>query len=329
MDAPRGPQIGDGGARVGTTWVGIDVSKASLTIGVWPTKEHWTVSNDEMGIAPLVDQLRELTPERIVLEATGGWERPVMGALLAAGLPAVVVNPRQVKDYRRSLNQLAKTDRLYALVLGRFGESTRPALHPLPEPALHELQGLLARRRQLVEMVSSEKNRLATALPETRPEIRDHIAYLEQRLSRYNDQLGQLIEASPAWLAKSQLLQTVKGVGPVVSSTLIGDLPELGTLTNGKIAFLVGLAPINRDSGQFRGTRRIQGGRAHVRAALYMAARVAVRYNPRLRDFYQHLLDRGKLPRVAIVAAMRKLLVTINAMLRTNTAWRDLPSTNP
>ncbi len=310
--------------RLGTdSYVGIDVSKRGLAVGVWPTKEVWEVPNDEASIATLVQRLCELGPVRIVLEATGGWERAVAGRLLEAKLPAVVVNPRQVRDFAKALGQLAKTDRLDAVVLARFAGAILPEVRPLPEPTLQELQGLLARRRQIVEMLGGEKDRLATALPRTVPEIREHIAWLKQRLDSYNTDLGTLLETSPAWLAKAKLLQTVKGIGPVASRTLVGDLPELGTLSKTQIAFLAGLAPLNCDSGVMTGGRHIRGGRAHVRAALFMATLVAIRHNPTIRTFYQRLLGQGKRKKVALVACMRKLLITLNAMVRDNCPWND------
>ena len=307
-------------------WVGIDVSKATLVIGLWQEeggKDLWDVPNEEASFQEVVERLRSVDPKRIVLEATGGWERGIAAALLGAGLPAVVVNPRLVKDYRKSLNQLAKTDRIDAIVLARFGYGTLPKLRPLPEPTMVDLQGKLARRRQLVEFLSSEKNRLVTAAPDSVLEIREHIQWLQQHIAAYDDQIGQLIEASPAWLAKASLLRSVKGIGPVISRTLIGDLPELGTVSKGQIAFLAGLAPLNCDSGESEGARHIKGGRAHVRTAIFMATRVALRHNPRLRLFYSRLLAKGKLPKVALIATMRKLLVTLNAMLRDGTSWCD------
>jgi transposase len=271
----------------------------------------------------LVERLRGLSPTLIVLEATGGLAVPLTSAVAAAGLPVVVVNPRQVRDFAKATGKLAKTDALDAAVLAQFAEAVRPALRPLPDAATQALSALLARRRQLIEMLTAEKNRLGSALPPVRPGIRAHIRWLERRLAALDADLAQAIRESPVWREKDDLLQSVPGVGPVLATTLLASLPELGTLTRQQIAALVGVAPLNRDSGAWRGKRRVWGGRAPVRAALYMSALVATRFNPVLRAFYQRLCAAGKAKKVALTACMRKLLTILNAMLKYRTRWQE------
>ena len=307
-------------------YIGVDISKSTLSVGVYPTNEYWEVANNEAGVARLVERLTDSGVERIVLEATGGWERLAVGSLMAAALPVVVINPRQVRDFAKALGKLAKTDKLDALVLARFAAVIQPDVREMPGELQRKLQTSLARRRQLVEMTTQEKERLATTAATTKLEIREHIAYLQQCIRRYDDELGSLLCSTPAWRVQDQQLRAVTGVGPVTSSTLIGNLPELGQLSKGEIGALVGVAPLNCDSGKFQGQRRIWGGRAHVRAALFMATRAAVRWNPTIRAFYQRLIAVGKPPKVAMVACMRKLLVILNAMVRDNTPWRSLPA---
>ena len=305
--------------------VGIDVAKGELVVAVRPSGERWTVANDEAGVRELVERVRALDPELVVCEATGGYELLSVGALLGAGLPVVVVNPRQVRDFARATGALAKTDRLDAEVLALFAERVRPAVRSLPDGEAQELAGLLARRRQLLEMLQAERNRLGqvfTRGPAVTKSLRQHIAYLERELARTDAGLGKLIRRTPAWQERDDLLRSVPGIGPVVSYTLVADLPELGQLTRRQIAKLVGIAPVSRDSGTFRGRRFVQGGRAQVRAALYMAALVAIRHNPTIRAFYERLVGVGKPKKVALVACMRKLLTMVNTMVRTGEPWQ-------
>lgn len=302
-------------------YLGIDVSKERLDIAVRPTDEEWSVPNEEQGISVLVRRLQALKPALVVLEATGGLELAVTGALAAAPLPVVVVNPRQVRDFARATGQLAKTDRLDALVIARFGEAVRPVPRPLPDAEAQTLGALLTRRRQLVGMLTSEKNRLHTAPAPVQEHINSHIAWLEQSLARLDAELGDALRQSPLWREKEDLLRKVPGVGPVLCLTLLAELPELGTLNRRQIAALAGVAPLNRDSGTLRGKRTVWGGRAQVRAALYMATLVATRFNPIIQTFYQHLCAAGKPKKVALTACMRKLLTILNAMLKYQRAW--------
>lgn len=306
------------------TFVGIDVAKAELVIAVRPSGARWSVPNDDRGVEELVRRLRQLAPTLVVLEATGGYERAAIAALAASGVPLVVANPRQVRDFARATGQLAKTDRIDADTLALFAERVRPEPRPVPDEAARTLDGLLTRRRQVLDMLVAERNRLTHALPAIRRDITQHIRWLERRLHDVNHDLDQTIRSSPVWRAKENLLRTAPGVGPVVSRTLIGDLPELGTLSRKQIAALVGVAPLARDSGTLKGKRLVWGGRAPVRAALYMAALVASRRNPVIRPFYQRLLRAGKPKKLALTACMRKLLTILNAMMRTNTDWRPI-----
>ena len=302
-------------------FVGIDVAKASLDVAVHPTTERWTLAYTEREVAGLVTRLTGLHPALVVLEATGGLEGPLVGALAAAGLPVVVVNPRQVRDFAKATGLLAKTDALDAAVLAHFAAAVRPTPRALPDAATQALAALVTRRRQLVAMLTAERNRLSSAPRALRAEIQAHITWLQRRLGRLDEDLHQAIRTSPAWRAQDDLLQSVPGVGPVLARTLLASLPELGHLDRKAIAALVGVAPLNRDSGTFRGRRRVWGGRAAVRAVLYMGTLVAVRHNPVLRAFYQRLRAAGKLPKVALTACMRKLLTILNAMLKQQTRW--------
>lgn len=302
-------------------FVGIDVAKAALDVAVSPTAERWTLAYTEREVAGLVPRLTALDPALVVLEATGGLEGPLAGALAAAGLPVVVVNPRQVRDFAKATGRLAKTDALDAAVLAHFAAVVRPTPRPLPDAATQSLAALVTRRRQLVEMLTAERNRLGSAPRVLRAEIQAHITWLKRRLGRLDADLHQAIRTSPAWRVQDDLLQSVPGVGPVLAVTLLASLPELGTLNRKAIAALVGVAPLNRDSGTRRGRRMVWGGRAAVRAVLYMGTLVAVRHNPVLRAFYQRLRAVGKLPKVALTACMRKLLTILNAMLKQQTRW--------
>ena len=305
-------------------FVGIDVAKAELVMAIRPSGEHWTIANDGAGIQTLVQRVRGHAPTLIVLEATGGYERAVVAALAAAQLPLVVANPRQVRDFARATGQLAKTDRIDADILALFAERVRPAPRALPDDAAEALDALLTRRRQVLEMLIAERNRLEHAVPAVRRGITQHIRWLERQLADVDRDLDDTIQASPVWRAKDNLLRSTPGVGPVLSRTLLGELPELGTLPRKQIAALVGVAPLARDSGTLKHKRLVWGGRAPVRAALFMAALVGTRCNPVLRAFYRRLLAAGKPKKVALTACMRKLLTILNAMMRTNTAWRHI-----
>ena len=302
-------------------YVGIDVSKEGLDVAVAPVGESWCVRNTLEGIGELAARLAPQQPTLIVLEATGGFEATVAAVLATAGLPVAVVNPRQVRDFARSLGRLAKTDRLDAQVLARFAEAVQPTPRALPDAAAQRLRALCSRRRQLIEMLTAEQNRLPRADAAVRPNVEAHIRWLRQQLTHLDGDLGKAVRESPIWRHKDDLLRSVRGVGPVLSATLLAELPELGTLNRKQIAALVGVAPLNRDSGTFRGKRVTWGGRAPVRRVLYMAALVGTRCNPALRGFYARLLLAGKPKKVALTACMRKLLVMLNAMLRDGTAW--------
>ena len=303
-------------------FVGIDVSQARLDIAVRPGAP-FSIVHTESALATLVEQLRALSPTLIVLEATDGMEIPLTSALATAGLPVVVVNPRQVRDFAKASGRLAKTDALDAQVLAQFAEVMRPQPRPLPDAEARALAALLTRRRQLVELLTAEKNRLLSDAAPIRTRLRTHSTWLERELQHTNTALAEAIRQSPVWRDKDELLQRVPGVGPVVTSTLLASLPELGILTHKQIAVLVGVAPLNRDSGTLRGRRTIWGGRAQVRAVLYMSAIVAARFNPVIRAFYQRLCRAGKAKEVALTACMRKLLVILNAMIKQRTPWHQ------
>jgi transposase len=303
-------------------YVGIDVSKDQLDIAVRPTGETWSMANDAPGIIEVVQRLAQLHPKLGVLEATGGFQMPVAGALASAGLPLSMVNPRQVRDFARATGKLAKTDQLDAQVLAHFAEAVRPTPYPLPDAQTQELTALLTRRHQVVEMLTAEKNRLGVTRSEAvRQRVQDHIRWLEQELADLDDDLDHTLRESSLWREKDNLLRSVPGIGRVVSITLLADLPELGALSRYRIAALVGVAPLNRDSGRFRGTRTVWGGRARVRAALYMAALTASRYNPIIKAFYHRLCAAGKARKVALTACMRKLLIILNSMVKHQQTW--------
>jgi len=302
-------------------FVGIDVAKEELEVAVFTRAETETWPNTEEGILRLVDHLKSLCPTLVVLEATGGLEMPCVGALAAEGLPVVVMNPRQIRDFAKATGRLAKTDRIDARVIARFAEAVRPEIRELKTEEMQELTALGLRRRQIIQMITSEKNRLATASKWTREDIKEHISWLEKRLDDVNKELEKSIRNSPVWREKDDLLRSVPGVGPVLSATLLSQLPELGSLNRKQIAALVGVAPLNRDGGQFRGKRCIWGGRASVRCALYMATLVATRFNPTIAAFYHRLRIAGKEHKVALTACMRKLLTILNAMARDRAHW--------
>jgi transposase len=303
-------------------FVGIDVAKAQLDIALRPTGERWAVSNEETGIAALVVRLQAVQPLLIVLEATGGYHRAVVAALAAAALPLVVVTPRQVRDFAKATGQLAKTDVLDARAVAHFAEAVRPAPRPLPDTQTEERRALLARRRQLIALRTAEQNRLEHAPRRLRTDIEAHIAWLDQRVAALDDDLDTTLQASPVWRERESLYRSVPGIGPVCARTLLLDLPELGTLSRQRIAALVGVAPFNRDRGTLRGTRTTWGGRAHVRATLYMSTLVAVRYNPVLKRFDERLRTAGKAAKVALTAGMRKLLTMLNAMVKHQKPWQ-------
>ena len=303
-------------------YVGIDVSKKVLDIAVRPGDEHWTVVNDEDGIDELVTRLRSIGPRLVVLEATGGIELAATGSLADAGLLVAVVNPRQVRDFAKAIGRLAKTDRLDAQVIAQFGEVVQPMPRPLRDAEAQALSALLSRRRQLVGMMTQEKNRLHAAQLSVQRDIRGHIVYMEKRLAKLDDDLGSTLRKSPLWRERDDLLRGVPGVGRVLSVTLLAELQKLGTLNRKQIAALVGVAPLNRDSGLLRGRRTVWGGRARVRATLYMATLTATRYNPVIRAFYERLCASGKAKKLAITACMRKMLTILNSMLRHHATWQ-------
>lgn len=304
-----------------TVFVGIDVSKAHLDVGVSQSEVVTRFSNSDEGIAALVRQLGDWAPALVVLEATGGFEMPAAAAVAAAELAVVIANPRQVRDFAKATGQLAKTDSVDARMLALFAERVRPPVRPLPDADARAFDAIIGRRRQILAMLTAEKNRLGFALEPVQPGIRKHIRWLERQLADVERDLDDRVRASPVWHAKHELLLSTPGVGPNLTRTLIAELPELGHLSHKQIAALVGIAPFPRDSGVWRGRRCIWGGRAPVRAALYMSTWSAVKWNPVIRAFYQRLRARGKPPQVAMVACMRKLLTILNAMVRDGQTW--------
>lgn len=302
------------------TWLGIDVAKAWLDVATTEAPVR-RVANDAAGIATLVAQLTTPRPRLIVLEATGGYETAVTAALVAAGLAVAVVNPRQVRDFAKATGQLAKSDALDARVLALFAARVQPPPRPLPEAVAAELAALLARRRQVLEMRTAEQQRRSHLTPRLRPALDAHVVWLSQQLAELDRELDRTLRASPVWREKEDLLRSIPGIGPVVARTLLGELPELGRLDRWEVAALAGVAPLNQDSGQRRGKRRTWGGRAPVRAALYMAAVTAIRCNPTIRALSTRLRAAGKPAKVALVACMRKLLTLANAILRDATPW--------
>ena len=302
-------------------YIGIDVCKAWLDVDGYPVSHRKRLSNDEAGHLALIEMLEPLAPKCVVLEATGGLEFPVTTALANAKIPVFIVNPRQARDFAKGLNLLAKTDQVDAYALARFGEGAKPTPRALKSEELCQLEEILTRRRQLVEMVTAEKNRKMKASPKVAKQISEHLEWLEQRIKSADTDLSDAIKKSPIWQAKSDLLHSIPGVGKVTVNTLLAELPELGELNRREIAALVGICPFNRDSGGSRGKRRIWGGRATVRSALYMAALVGTKHNPVISAFYQKLLAAGKMKKVALVACMRKLLTTMNTMVQKKTHW--------
>jgi len=302
-------------------FVGIDVSKKQLDVAILPDAKHKVYANNEEGIGQLTIFLKSLSPTLIVLEATGGFEMPCVGVMAAEGLPVVVVNPRQIRDFAKATGKLAKTDAIDAQTIARFGEAVRPEIRELKSPEMQELAALNTRRCQIIQMITAEKNRLATATKWTREDIKENLAWLKERLNGINDELNKSIRNSPVWREKDDLLQSVPGIGPVASATLLSQLPELGTLNRRQIAALVGVAPLNRDSGIMRGKRCVWGGRADIRTALYMATLVATRFNPVIAAFYRRLCNAGKAHKVALTACMHKLLTILNSMVKNRSHW--------
>lgn len=302
-------------------FIGIDVCKDRLDIADDSNSPLWSVANDDSGVSSLVERLQSLNPTLIVMEATGGLETLPYAALTAAGLPAVVINPRQARDFAKAVGKLAKTDAIDARVLARFGAAVKPQVRPVKDDKAQELAALVTRRRQLIAMLTAEKTRLKQAPKWIRKDIKAHIKILETRLLKLGAEITKNIKNTPGWKEKDDLLKSVPGVGDVLSMNLLANLGELGTLNRKEIATLVGVAPLNRDSGRFRGRRMIWGGRAQVRAALYMATLSASRHNPVIKAFYQRLILKGKKPKVALTACMRKLLVILNTMVKNQTTW--------
>jgi transposase len=304
-----------------TTYLGIDVAKAQLDIAVRPSGEQWISGTDAASLDELVGRVQALQPELIVLEATGGREGPAVAALAAAGLPVAVVNPRQVRDFARAVGQLAKTDVLDAQVLAHFAQVIHPTPRPLPDAQAQELAALLARRRQLIQMQTAERQRLDTAVLAVQPHIQRHLAWLQAELSDLDRTLSQQVQASPVWRERENLLRSVPGIGPTTALTLVAELPELGRLDRKALAALVGVAPLSCESGTWRGRRIVWGGRARVRTALYMATLVASRHNPTIAAFYTRLCAAGKPKKVALIACMHKLLTILNAIVRRGVPW--------
>lgn len=309
--------------KIEERFVGIDVSKAELEVCGLPSEQLWKAPNDEAGRLALVERLRELSPTLIVMEATGGYEAAVAIHLAAAGLPVVVMNPRPVRDFAKAAGKLAKTDRIDAHMLARFGQVMRPPVRPLKDEQSRELDALFMRRRQVVDMLTMEKNRLAQATKRVRKNIQAHIVWLEKRLDEVDGELKTLIHATPVWREKDDILQSTPDVGTIVSTALLARLPELGKLNRRQISALVGVAPLNNDSGKHKGQRRIWGGRAMPRSLLYRATLAAVRCNPAIKAFHDKLKAAGKKPKVAIVACMRKLLTILNTLIKNMTPWCD------
>lgn len=310
-------------------WVGIDVSKTTLDVYIRPIGKAWKIANTQVEIAGLVEQLKTYDLNLIVLEATGGLETEVVIQLQAALLPVAVINPRQGRDFAKATGKLAKTDAIDAQILAHFGEALKPQLLAIESEQARQLGELISRRRQLVEMQTAEKNRQTRARGRALADIEAHLEYLAKRLDSLNQEIDELTQNNTQWIAQVNLLKTTPGIGTVISTTLVSDLPELGKLTAKQISRLVGVAPINHDSGLHKGKRMISGGRAHVRATLYMGAVVAMRHNPVIKAFYQRLVERGKSKKLALTACVRKMLVILNAMVRDNLPWHIPPSGQP
>jgi transposase len=306
---------------ISSVYVGIDVSKSTLDVGIGERGEFWSVNNDAAGIATLCERLRPLAPSGIIVEATGGLELPVVAELYAAQLPVVLTNPGRVREFAKSIGQLAKTDKLDAHLLARFGAATKPPLYQLPSADEQHLSALLLRRHQLIDIRTAEHNRLGTARMAIQPHIQKHLEWLASAIADLDTEINEFIRQTSLWHRKDEILQSVPGVGRITAFTLLADLPELGTLNRQQIAALVGVAPLNHDSGGRRGKRHTKGGRATVRSVLYMATLTATRLNPVIKTFYDRLLKAGKQKKVALTACMRKLITILNVMLKKLTPW--------
>lgn len=310
-------------------FIGVDVCKDRLDIANDSNSEVWLESNDDAGISSLIEKLTPLKPCLVVMEATGGLETLLYSSLVSAGFPAVVINPRQVRDFAKALGKLAKTDAIDAWVLARFGASMRPEVRPIKDEQTRELAALVTRRRQLISMRTAEKTRLRqTAAKWSRKDIKAHIKALDKSLSKLEKEIANNVKNTPGWKEKDEIITSVPGAGPNLSCNLLANLPELGKLNRKEIATLVGVAPLNRDSGKFRGSRVVWGGRSHVRSALYMSALSASKYNPSIKLFYKRLIEKGKKPKVALTACMRKLLTILNTMVKNNSTWDHNHSLN-
>lgn len=302
--------------------VGVDVSKTSLDVAVHGSKEQWSFANDSEGIGKSVATLRQVNPRMVIVEATGGIEMAFVGSLVAASIPVVVVNPRQIRDFAKATGQLAKTDKLDAAILADFGAKINPQIRPLPDAEAQQLKTLVTRRRQLQEMITAERNRLGSISGQVKERVQSHVAWMQAEMKQTDNDLSDSIKKSIIWKEKDKLLQSVPGVGPVLSATLIAEMPELGTLNRKQIAALAGVAPFNHDSGTIHRKRRVWGGRTLVRPSLYMSALVATKHNPLIRTFYKRLCEKGKAKKVALTACMRKLLTILNAMFKNNSVWK-------
>ncbi|HUV26246.1 MAG TPA: IS110 family transposase [Anaerolineales bacterium] len=302
-------------------FIGIDISKTQMDVAIWDKEETWEFVNEAAGWQELVEIAKELNPSLMVVEASGGIEQPIVAELYLEKLPIAIVNPTRVRNFARSTGQLAKTDKLDARLIAHFAQAVRPKVRPLRTAEQEHLNALVTRRRQVVQILTAEKNRRSTSHSTLRKRLQQHIEWLNAELEALDEDIEQYIQESPSWRKKAALLRSVPGVGPVTASTLLAELPELGTRNRQQIAALVGVAPLNKDSGKMRGKRRVFGGRAPVRRALYMAALVATRVNPVIRSFFEHLLAQGKEKKVALTACMRKLLVILNSMIRNQQTW--------
>jgi transposase len=302
-------------------WVGIDVSKATLDVYIRPMGKALKVANTEISISNLVEQLKSYNLHLIVLEATGGLETELIIQLQASLLPVALINPRQGRDFAKATGRLAKTDAIDAMILAHFGEVMKPQVLAIESESARQLSELISRRRQLVEMQTAEKNRRARARGKALVDIEAHLDYLDKSLEQINSEIEQLTQNNTQLIEKVNLLKTTPGIGQVISTTLVSELPELGKLTAKQISRLVGVAPINHDSGQHKGKRMIHGGRGHIRASVYMGAVVAIRHNPVIKAFYERLVERGKSKKLALTACVHKMLVILNAMVRDNRPW--------
>ena len=302
-------------------YIGVDVSKDLLDVKVLPSEQAKQFSNDDAGVKKLITFVKKTDPQLIVFESTGGLEMLAVSSLIENHVPVVVINPRQIRDFAKATGRLAKTDSIDADTITRFARDIRPEVRPIKDEHTQLLSALNARRRQIVDLLVADKNRLYSAPRPNIKSIQKHIQYLEKTLEDINKDINKTIKKSPTWRENDSILQSFKGVGPVLSATLLCDLPKLGTLNRKKIAAVVGVAPLNCDSGQFRGRRRIKAGRSDVRRKLYMASVASIRHNPMMKNFYNKLIDAGKPPKLALTACMRKILTILNAMMKNRTYW--------